>query len=521
MPTKKMRILPSGIPNLDMILGGGIPAGSLIMLVGAPGTGKTMLIQQLCFGWANSQREAAQLKSSQEAQQEPVTTGQKKNSRKGSDSGILNNTINKAIYFSTLSEPHDKLLEHISQCDYFNEELFVDYIRFLSLTSVMDEGLEKVADLIVDTVRRENAGLICIDGFRALEAIADNSDAIRRFLYRLSAQLNLLGATTVISLERSLQGSASEGDLTIADGILGMYSRMVGARELNRVEVRKLRGMNRLKGLHTYTITNAGITIYPRLEATVPAELNYRNPETDNRAQFGIPELDELIRGGLPRNSSTLLAGAPGMGKTLLSLHFLADGIQKDEKVMYLGFYSSYQQILAKARTFGIDLDTPYQNGQLQMLNFTPVELETDIVVQYIKREIEQRGIDRLVLDNVSELERASKLENRSHDFLAALNTYLKENNITTLSTYVISKLVGLNFDLEGNSLSLLAENLLLLHQEERRGEFHRYVTILHMRDSNHERKTREFVINQGVGFTLLDNQEASSSSVGTDLALS
>lgn len=34
---------PTGIPNLDLILGGGIPSGSLIMVVGSPGSGKTTL----------------------------------------------------------------------------------------------------------------------------------------------------------------------------------------------------------------------------------------------------------------------------------------------------------------------------------------------------------------------------------------------------------------------------------------------------------------------------------------------
>jgi len=219
---KEIKILNTGITGFDTVLGGGIPVGSLVMLVGSPGTGKTLMIQQLCFAWARRQQSLRQ-QTEAEGKTTPQETpslgnaaGKRKPPRKGARPAS-----SKAIYFSTLSEPHDKLIEHISQMDFFDESFFVEDIRLLSLTSVMDEGLQKVADLIVDTVRHENAGFIAIDGFRALEGLASNPDAIRRFLYRLSAQLNLLGVTAIISLERSLSDAGSEGDLTIADAIVG------------------------------------------------------------------------------------------------------------------------------------------------------------------------------------------------------------------------------------------------------------------------------------------------------------
>lgn len=39
----------TGVANLDAILGGGLPKGSVTVVSGAPGSGKTILIQQLCF----------------------------------------------------------------------------------------------------------------------------------------------------------------------------------------------------------------------------------------------------------------------------------------------------------------------------------------------------------------------------------------------------------------------------------------------------------------------------------------
>ena len=72
--------LRTGIPDLDLILGGGLEPGSLVILAGAPGTGKTILAQQICF--ANATPE------------------------------------HKALYYTTLSEPHMKLVRHLEPFDF-------------------------------------------------------------------------------------------------------------------------------------------------------------------------------------------------------------------------------------------------------------------------------------------------------------------------------------------------------------------------------------------------------------------
>lgn len=502
---KEIKIINTGIPGFDTVLGGGIPVGSLIMLVGNPGTGKTLMIQQLCFAWATRQQELRRQAEAEGKAVAPETAplntppGKKRSSRK---SGTI--PYQKAIYFSTLSEPHDKLVEHVSQMDFFDETFFVDDIRLLSLTSVMDEGLQKVADLIVDTVRHENAGFICIDGFRALEGIASNPDAIRRFLYRLSAQLNLLGVTTIISLERSLHETGSEGDLTIADGIIGLHNNIEGARVYSRMEVRKVRGLKQVRGLHTYEISKNGWSIYPRFESLAPQLLNYPGAGlTDTRMGFGLPSLEEMLGGGLPKGSTTLLAGSLGVGKTLLSLNYLMDGVKRGEPGLYIGFYESAAQLYNKAARFGLDLRTAVESGQITLLNFAPIQLEPDVVSAHITSEVETKNIQRFVLDGVQEIEEACRYGNRIHDFLAALVSFSKDKNVTTLFNYKISKIVGTELDISSTPLSILAENLILLRQIERQNKFYRVMSVLQMRDSSHDANLREFTIEPDTGIKI------------------
>ncbi|MFI5270155.1 MAG: ATPase domain-containing protein, partial [Chloroflexota bacterium] len=41
--------LETGVPRLDTILGGGLLRGSLALAIGAPGSGKTIMAEQIAF----------------------------------------------------------------------------------------------------------------------------------------------------------------------------------------------------------------------------------------------------------------------------------------------------------------------------------------------------------------------------------------------------------------------------------------------------------------------------------------
>jgi len=53
---KKVEI---GVPGLDMMLGGGLPEGRVILVTGGPGTGKTILCSEFLYYGATKQNEKA------------------------------------------------------------------------------------------------------------------------------------------------------------------------------------------------------------------------------------------------------------------------------------------------------------------------------------------------------------------------------------------------------------------------------------------------------------------------------
>jgi circadian clock protein KaiC len=50
--------LATGVPGLDLVLGGGLGGGQLVVVAGSPGAGKTVVAQQMCFWRGTSERPA-------------------------------------------------------------------------------------------------------------------------------------------------------------------------------------------------------------------------------------------------------------------------------------------------------------------------------------------------------------------------------------------------------------------------------------------------------------------------------
>jgi circadian clock protein KaiC len=151
-----------------------------------------------------------------------------------------------------------------------------------------------------------------------------------------------------------------------------------------------------------------------------------------------------------------------------------------------------------------MDLRGAVRNGLITLLNFAPIQLEPDIVAGRIMQEVEKHSIQRMTFDGALEIDQACQFGNRSHDFLAALVTYFKDKNITSLYNYEISKVIGTELDLSNTSLSILAENLILLRQLEDKNKFYRVISVLQMRDSVHDQQLREFIIQNDTGITIL-----------------
>ena len=159
---------------------------------------------------------------------------------------------------------------------------------------------------------------------------------------------------------------------------------------------------------------------------------------TITRCSSGSAGLDNVLGGGLPVGHVYLIEGEPGTGKTTLALQFIAEGIKRGEKVLYVTLSESRRELLTVARVhrFAIDESVVLEvrpseedlkpDGQYTV--FHPAEVELNDRVQAIMAEVDRRKPDRLVIDALSEVRMLAKDPLRYRRQILSLKEYAPEN---------------------------------------------------------------------------------------------
>jgi circadian clock protein KaiC len=253
--------LSTGSAALDEILGGGLPAYSLNVVAGGPGTGKCVLTLQTLFHQA----------------------------RQGK----------RAVYFTTLSEPAIKFFRYMQQFDFFDQSLVDDRVFFLDLGSqARSRGLESALDTCIQQLEEKAPDLVAIDSFRAFHDLVQEPERIRAFAYDLAVGLVASRATAFLVGEYYPEEVGRYPEFTMADGIFHLLLATQNYRATREIEVLKLRGSTYASGRHFFDITPGGLVVYPRVSVPKGLEDGQVELMPERRLDVGVAGLDEMLGGG-------------------------------------------------------------------------------------------------------------------------------------------------------------------------------------------------------------------------------
>jgi circadian clock protein KaiC len=446
---------PTGVPHLDRVLGGGVPAGDTLLVLGPTGSGKTTLALQMAFHAA-------------------------------AEGGVV-------CFVSTSSESPQRLLEHARTYDFYAESHIGSRIFLLNAFPLLKSGLGPVKEALEREVREHGATLVVIDGLATFYASHRDAGALRAFLAEVSTTLSALGCTLLVTSGRIAVDRVDEApELTMADGLLILSQTLRGSRSERHLQVVKLRGHSPLLGLHTARVDHRGVAVFPRFESLEPAGDFEVSGE---RLLTGFPELDRMLSGGVRVGSFTALAGSVGTGKSLLSLHFLLEGARSGQRGLLFSLRETRAEIIDRAGSFGLDLAAALRDGTIVFARHSPVDLSADIFVQELDETIRGGDFQRLVLDGIVELTDAVPEENRRATLVRLLSHLLRARGITAVVPVPVSQLVGPELELERTPLAALAQNLILLRNVEYDGELYRILSILKARDTAFDPTIRRYTI--------------------------
>lgn len=446
----------TGVAGLDRILGGGLVRGSIFMLCGRPGAGKTILSNQVAFAHV-----------------------------RGGGS---------VVYATLLAETHARMIAQLSALSFFDQTLIGNKLKYLSAYEAITEGgLDALLKLVQAMVRDQGATLLVLDGMVTAEGLARSPVEYKQFISRLQAWMAMVECTVLFVTSAGLEAGVAP-EHTMVDGIIELASERFRMRNLRTISVNKMRGGAFLEGQHSYLITDDGVRVFPRLEAVLDVG---RRPPSSRRVTTGVPGLDAVLKGGIVAESTTLLLGSSGAGKTVLGLQFLAEGARRGEKCLHFGFYEPPAQLIGKADRLGLGFSSLIEGGNLFLKWFRPAEIQIDALVHCLLEIVRERKVERLFIDGFVGF-RSTSINERISSVFSAVSDELVAHGVTTLISDETRELFVHEIEVPTPNVSAIFHNILFVRHVEVGAELQRLLSVMKTRDSDADRRLWRYEIEDG-----------------------
>src|SRR5688572_6563684 len=325
--------VPTGISGFDSISKGGLPAGRTTLVVGTPGSGKTVFALQTLVNGARERGEP----------------------------GI----------FVAFEESSAQIIANAGAFGWDIPALQSSRLFFLDASlspQMLHAGTFDLAGILAATEERARsmgAKRIVFDGIDMLLTMLDDPAAERREIYRIHEWLSRNDFIGILTAKSTFEDPFVTTPWSfmqfMADCVVVLHHRIVDRVALRGARIVKYRGSSFSANEFPLVIGDQGIEI-----ATFgPDELSF--PVSSRRVPSGLAGLDEMLGGGFYEGSSVLVTGAPGTAKTTLGSLFAAAACARGSKTLHVSFDEPAGQIARNMESVGTDLHKHIRSGMLKM----------------------------------------------------------------------------------------------------------------------------------------------------------
>jgi circadian clock protein KaiC len=242
--------VPTGIQGLDELISGGFPRGRVVLVLGGPGTGKTILVAQFLYKGISEYGENGIFVSLDESQDHFYSEMMKFgwDFKKAEEEGKF--LFVDATRLSRVALLKEKLLKEETS-SLRGKQLQIDKLIEELQAKIQQIGAKRVA---LDTL----ASLF----YRFLDTIERRTASVD-----LIESLSDLGATTVVTTELSYLGLERNlmDEEFLVHGVIMMQTLFSGGTTTRALQVEKMRGVSVNANLVPYTIDKNGIEIFPAM----------------------------------------------------------------------------------------------------------------------------------------------------------------------------------------------------------------------------------------------------------------
>ncbi len=286
-----------------------------------------------------------------------------------------------------------------------------------------------------------------------------------------------------------------------------------------------------------------GFNVFP--DISIYKEITLDKEDSNKTMKTGTPGLDKLLPvsptdSGFKRGETILVVGSAGAGKTLLSLNFVFEGFKekeetkkeeaekettKKEKVekekvekencVWLNFEGKITTLKFAVNGFEGDYKSEREamikpaegpSKGFHHLEFLPINLDLNKIVYTLECLHRKKKIDRLVIDSITELERAKGGGQPAVKvFLAGLIQYLRERQITTVFV-CRSEAFFRSIDKIEEQVSSLVDLIICIRNFDIHNQIQKGIYIQKARGRAHKSKIMRLVIDSKKGIDIEDS---------------